>query len=179
MHFPVCDLEKGEEMKALIAAVKAAGDSIGGTVETATLGLPAGFGSPHLDSLEGRIARYLFGIPAVKGVAFGDGFALAAMRGSVANDCYRLENDTVVTATNHNGGILGGLATGMPLLVTTALKPTPSIALPQKTLNFATGKVETLEIKGRHDPCVVPRAAIVVTSAVALALTEAALEEGW
>lgn len=145
-------------------------DSVGGVVECAAVGLPVGLGSPMFDGVENVIASILFGIPAVKGVEFGDGFGAATLRGSQHNDPYRMDGGRVVTETNHAGGILGGITTGMPLLVRAAIKPTPSIAQTQRTVNLSTGVDAQLSIQGRHDPCIVPRAVPVVESAVALAL---------
>lgn len=173
--FPVLDDARGEEMKAAVLAAAAEGDSAGGVLETAVLGLPAGLGSPWFDTVEGLLAHALFSIPAVKGVEFGDGFALADMRGSQANDRFRMEDGKVVTTTNHNGGINGGLTNGMPLVFRTAVKPTPSIAAPQRTLDLGTGEETELQIAGRHDPCIAPRARAVqdaITAFVMLDLLE-------
>lgn len=173
--FPVLDEAKGEEMKAAVLAAAREGDSAGGVLETAVLGLPAGLGAPWFDTAEGLLAHALFSIPAVKGVEFGDGFALAELRGSRANDAFRMEEGRVITATNHNGGINGGLTNGMPLIFRTAVKPTPSISAPQRTLDLATGEETELRITGRHDPCIVPRARAVqdaVTAFVVLDLLE-------
>ena len=173
--FPVLDEARGEAMKAAVLAAAAEGDSVGGVLETAVLGLPAGLGAPWFDTVEGLLSHALFSIPAVKGVEFGDGFALAELRGSQANDPFRMENGRVVTESNHNGGINGGLTNGMPLIFRTALKPTPSIAAPQRTLNLATGEETELRISGRHDPCIAPRARAVqdaVTAFVMLDLLE-------
>ena len=173
--FPVLDEARGEAMKAAVLAAAAEGDSVGGVLETAVLGLPAGLGAPWFDTVEGLLSHALFSIPAVKGVEFGDGFALAELRGSQANDPFRMENGRVVTEGNHNGGINGGLTNGMPLIFRTAVKPTPSIAAPQRTLNLATGEETELRITGRHDPCIAPRARAVqdaVTAFVMLDLLE-------
>ena len=173
--FPVLDEARGEAMKAAVLAAAAEGDSVGGVLETAVLGLPAGLGAPWFDTVEGLLSHALFSIPAVKGVEFGDGFALAELRGSQANDPFRMENGRVVTESNHNGGINGGLTNGMPLIFRTAVKPTPSIAAPQRTLNLATGEETELRISGRHDPCIAPRARAVqdaVTAFVVLDLLE-------
>lgn len=173
--FPVLDEAQGEAMKAAVLAAAAEGDSVGGVLETAVLGLPAGLGAPWFDTVEGLLSHALFSIPAVKGVEFGDGFALAELRGSQANDPFRMENGRVVTESNHNGGINGGLTNGMPLIFRTAVKPTPSIAAPQRTLNLATGEETELRISGRHDPCIAPRARAVqdaVTAFVVLDLLE-------
>ena len=173
--FPVLDEARGEAMKAAVLAAAAEGDSVGGVLETAVLGLPAGLGAPWFDTVEGLLSHARFSIPAVKGVEFGDGFALAELRGSQANDPFRMENGRVVTESNHNGGINGGLTNGMPLIFRTAVKPTPSIAAPQRTLNLATGEETELRISGRHDPCIAPRARAVqdaVTAFVVLDLLE-------
>ena len=147
-------------------------DSVGGVIECAAVGLPAGIGSPMLDSVESRLASILFGVPAVKGVEFGAGFAFAALRGSHANDPFYEENGAVKTETNNNGGVLGGITSGMPLIVRACIKPTPSIGMAQDTLNLRTGKVEPLSIHGRHDPCIVTRAAPVIEAACAVALAD-------
>ncbi|MDR0884298.1 MAG: chorismate synthase [Oscillospiraceae bacterium] len=172
--FPVNDPAQGATMQEAILAAKRAGDSVGGVVECAVLGLPAGVGAPIFDSLESLIAHAAFAIPALKGIEFGAGFALADMRGSQANDPYISETDGLLrTKTNHNGGILGGLSTGMPLVFRAAFKPTPSIAAAQQTWNSAEGQVTQLQIPGRHDPCVVPRAVPCVEAAAALAILDA------
>lgn len=149
------------------------GDSVGGTVECFVLGLPVGLGEPMFDSLESRISALMFSVPAVKGVEFGDGFALSAMRGSQANDAFYFDEEhRVRTRTNRNGGILGGLSTGMPLTFTAAFKPTPSIRCEQETVDLKNGTDTTLTVGGRHDPCIVRRAVVVVESVAALALLE-------
>ncbi len=173
--FPTVSEERGEAMRAAIREAKAAGDSLGGVVECAVLGLPAGLGDPIFGGMENRIAALIFGIPAVKGIEFGAGFAAAGMFGSEHNDPFALEGGRVVTRTNHAGGILGGITTGMPLRFRAAFKPTPSIAMPQYTLDLAGGKETELRIAGRHDPCIVPRAAPCVEAAAALAVTDALL----
>ena len=170
--FPVLDEDRGRAMQAAILAAGEAGDSVGGVLETAVLGLPAGLGEPWFDSVEGLLSHALFSIPALKGVEFGDGFALAEMTGSRANDPFRMEGDRVVTATNRSGGVNGGITNGMPLVFRTVIKPTPSIALPQQTVNLAAGTDAELEIRGRHDPCIVPRAAVVQDSLTALVLLD-------
>ena len=170
--FGVLDEAAGEGMKAAIEAARAEGDSVGGVLETAVTGLPGGVGEPWFDTVEGVLSHILFSIPAVKGVEFGDGFALAEMRGSTANDPFVVKDGTVTTATNRSGGILGGITTGAPLIVRTAVKPTPSIYKEQKTLDLATMTEAKLLIEGRHDPAIVHRARVVVDSAVALALCD-------
>lgn len=163
-------------MLAEINAAREAGDSIGGMIECAAVGLPVGCGEPMFDGLENRLAQALFAIPAVKGVDFGSGFACAAMRGSAHNDPYYYdESNAVRTRTNHAGGILGGISTGMPIILRVAFKPTPSIALPQESIRFSGGSTE-LSLKGRHDACIVPRAVPCVEAAAALAITDAILE---
>ena len=163
-------------MKAAILAAKADGDSVGGILETCVLGMPAGIGEPWFDSLESLLSHALFSVPAVKGVEFGDGFAMADMRGSQANDAfYYDETGAVRTRTNHNGGINGGITNGMPLVFSTAIKPTPTICMEQETVDIAKGTDTVLASKGRHDPCIVHRARIVIDSVVALVLTDALL----
>jgi len=174
--FPVVDEQQGEKMRELIARAKAEGDSVGGVVECRVRGLPVGLGDGMFDGMESRLGRILFGIPAVKGVEFGDGFALAQMRGSEANDSFTVENGKIVTATNHCGGILGGITDGMPLVFRVALKPTPSIAREQRSVDLQTGEERPLVIEGRHDPCVVPRAVPVVEAAAAIAVYDALLQ---
>ncbi len=170
--FPALDETAGEQMQAAILAAKQDGDSVGGVLETAVLGLPAGVGEPWFDTFEGSLSHILFSVPAVKGVEFGDGFALADMRGSQANDPYQMESGKVVTATNHNGGVIGGITSGMPVVFRTAVKPTPSIAKAQQTVDLSTGENTTLAIKGRHDPAVVHRARIVVDAVTALCVAD-------
>lgn len=171
--FAVLDDNAAEDMKAAIIAAASDGDSVGGVLETAVTGLPVGVGEPWFDSLESTLAHALFSIPAVKGVEFGDGFTLAEMRGSEANDRFVKDGDTVATATNHNGGINGGISNGMPLVIRTAVKPTPTIHKAQHTLNLETGEMTDLIAGGRHDPCIVHRARVVADSMVALTLCDA------
>ena len=168
--FPTLDDEQGEKMQALILAARMDQDSVGGTIECVVTGLPLGLGAPDFDrNAETEFARQLFAIPAVKGLEFGDGFGLGRMRGSEANDPWTVRDGAAATVTNHNGGILGGITTGMPILFRVAVKPTPSIAQPQTTINMLTGEAATIEIQGRHDPCIVHRAVPVVEAAAALA----------
>ena len=174
--FPVVDDAKGAQMRESIAAARAEGDSLGGVVECAVLGLPAGLGDPMFDGMENRIARIVFGIPAVKGLEFGDGFRLAALRGSEANDSYAVENGRLVTVTNHCGGILGGITDGMPLRFRAAIKPPPSIAGEQRSVDLDSMEETILKIEGRHDPCIVPRAVPVVEAAAAVAVYDALLQ---
>ena len=172
MSFAVLDPEKANQMQAAISAARAEGDSVGGILETAVLGLPAGVGEPWFDTLEGVLAHGLFSIPAVKGVEFGDGFGLAALRGSQANDRFTAVDGKITTTTNRAGGILGGISSGMPLRIRTAIKPTPSIYLPQETVDMETRQPATLTIEGRHDPAIVHRARVVADSVVALCLCD-------
>ena len=167
--FPVISDQQGEKMQKEILAAREDMDSIGGTIECVITGLPAGLGDPMFDGIENRLARALFGIPAVKGVEFGDGFALSQMRGSQANDPYCTDSKgNIATKTNRNGGILGGITTGMPVRFRVGIKPTPSIAKPQKTVSLPDGTDTVLEIKGRHDPCIAQRAVPVVEAVAAL-----------
>lgn len=172
-RFAVLDDAAGEAMQAAILAAAADGDSVGGVLETVVTGMPAGVGEPWFDTLESMLSHALFSIPAVKGVEFGDGFALAEMRGSEANDPWILKDGKTQTRTNRNGGINGGISNGMPILFRCAVKPTPSIALPQETVNAEGTKEETLTITGRHDPAIVHRARVVADSVTALTLCDA------
>ncbi len=171
--FPTLDASRGEEMKAAIAAAKAEGDSLGGVVECAVFGLPAGLGGPLFEGLEGRIAALLYAIPAVKGVEFGAGFSSARLRGSENNDAFVLRSGRVETETNRCGGLLGGVTDGMPLLFRAAFKPTPSIAKEQRSVELETMTETTISVSGRHDPCIVPRAVPCVEAAAAIALCDA------
>ncbi|MBO5556843.1 MAG: chorismate synthase [Oscillospiraceae bacterium] len=174
--FPVVDDAAGERMKACIAQAKADGDSVGGVIECAVIGLPAGLGDPMFDGMENRIAAAVFAIPAVKGLAFGAGFDAAGMRGSENNDSFRIAEGRIITATNHCGGILGGITDGMPLTFRVAIKPTPSIAREQDSVNMETGEAAKLTIGGRHDPCIAPRAVPCVEAAAAIAVYDALLQ---
>ena len=176
--FPVVSDEAGEQMKQLILEKKAEGDSIGGVVECVVTGLPAGVGDPMFDGMENRIAGIVFGIPAVKGLEFGDGFAAAEMTGSAHNDPFVVRDGKIATETNHAGGILGGITNGMPVVFRVAFKPTPSIAKPQKSVDLRTMTETELVISGRHDPCIVPRAVPCVEAAAAVAVYDALLEAG-
>ena len=168
--FPVLDPDSAEKMQEAILATKEEGDSVGGILETAIVGLPAGVGEPWFDTFEGTLSHILFSVPAVKGVEFGDGFALADMRGSQANDPLRYEDTSVVAATNHGGGIGGGITGGMPVIFRCAVKPTPSIAKKQQTVDIARQENAELEIRGRHDPAIVHRARIVIDAVTAIAV---------
>lgn len=170
--FAVLDENAAEKMKAAILSAKNDGDSVGGVLETVISGMPAGVGDPWFDSVESMLSHAVFSVPAVKGVEFGDGFALAKMRGSAANDPLRFENGRVVTEKNSNGGINGGITNGMPIIMRCAVKPTPTIFTEQQTVNFKTNENTTIKAKGRHDPCIVHRARIVIDSVCALTLTD-------
>ncbi len=169
--FPVIIDVQGNEMKKQIENAKANGDSVGGIIEAIAINVPAGIGSPIFDGLENSIAQLIFGIPAVKGLEFGAGFESAKLTGSENNDeFYVNDKGYVVTRTNNHGGILGGISSGMPITLRVAVKPTPSISKPQETVDYSAMKNETLEIKGRHDPCIVPRAVPAVEAALNIAL---------
>ncbi len=164
--FPVLDPGAASKMQKEIARVRALGDSIGGRIECAVTGLPAGIGEPMFGGAESRISQILFGIPAVKGVEFGD----TQIYGSMNNDAFQIKDGKISTATNHSGGILGGITSGMPVLFTVSVKPTPSIAQTQRTLDLKAGTETALRVHGRHDPCIVPRAVPVVEAAAAIAV---------
>ncbi len=174
-EFPVVNDERGTAMRELIAAMRAEGDSVGGIVECVVTGLPVGLGDPMFGGMENRIAAIIFGIPAVKGLEFGAGFTAARMSGSENNDAYEFRNGAVTAKTNNAGGILGGITNGMPLTFRAAFKPTPSIAKAQNSVNLETNENTVLEITGRHDPCIVPRAVPVVEAAAAIAVYDALL----
>lgn len=171
--FPTLNEAAAAEMLLAIERARACGDSVGGEIETAIAGLPAGIGSPMAEGIESRLAQILFSVPAIKGVAFGAGFALCGMRGSEANDAFLMENGAVRTRTNHNGGLLGGITTGMPVVFRAAVKPTPSIATEQRTVDLASMADSKISVQGRHDPCIVPRALPAVEAAAAFALLDA------
>ena len=173
--FPVLNKDAGIKMKEAIAEAKANGDSVGGLIECITTGLPAGIGEPMFGGMESKIAQIVYGIPAVKGLNFGTGFAGAYMRGSENNDEYYIEDGKVKTKRNYAGGILGGITNGMPLVFEVAVKPTPSISRPQMSISLSTMEETELTIKGRHDPCIVPRAVPVIEAAAAIAIFDAIL----
>lgn len=168
--FPTLDKDAGEKMRQRIAQAAQQGDSVGGVIECRITGLPAGLGEPMFGGVESKIAQIVYGIPAVKGVEFGIGFAVADRTGSHCNDPFIHSSAHLATATNHCGGILGGITDAMPVLFRVAFKPTPSIAMPQQTANCRTGEQGELCITGRHDPCIVPRAVPVVEAAAAIAI---------
>ncbi len=170
--FAVLNEGAGERMRALIESAAAEGDSVGGVLETAVVGVPAGVGEPWFDTLEGVIAHAVFSVPAVKGIEFGAGFDAADMRGSECNDALSLSGGVVVTETNNSGGINGGISSGMPIVFRTAVKPTPSIFKPQKTVDILKHEEAVLELRGRHDPAVVHRARAVVDAVTAIAVAD-------
>lgn len=173
---PVLRREAGESMRLQILDAKEKGDSVGGIIECAAVGLPAGLGDPMFDGIENRIAAIVFGIPGVKGVEFGSGFAAAAYNGSENNDSFYMDGEKVKTRTNNCGGILGGITNGMPVIFRAAFKPTPSIGKEQESVSISRLENTVLHIKGRHDPCIVPRAVPCVEAAAAIALYDAYLD---
>ena len=177
-ELPCIDPQAAALMHTTILSAKKRLDSVGGAVECAVYGVPAGIGDPMFDGIENRIAHIAFGIPAVKGLEFGAGFKVASMYGSQNNDAYRMSNGRVCCQTNHAGGALGGITTGAPIVFRVALKPTPSIAQEQQSVSLPDGTDTPLSVKGRHDPCIVARAVPVVEAAAALAVLDALLEDG-
>ena len=174
----VVDPAAGERMREAILAAKSDCDSVGGAIECFATGLPAGLGDPMFDGVENRLARAIWGVPAVRGVEFGAGFAAASMRGSAHNDAYRAQDGRIVTETNRHGGVLGGITTGMPIVVRVAIKPTASIAQEQDSVSISRNENETLAVRGRHDPCIVPRAVPCIEAAVAVVLYDLLSERG-
>ena len=174
--FPVLDEAAEDAMRAVVMQARSEGDSVGGVVECIVTGLPAGVGDPMFGGVEGRLAAALFGIPAVKGVEFGAGFEVARMRGSENNDPFVVKEGKIVTTTNHAGGILGGITTGMPVVFRLAFKPTPSISREQDSISLSRGAGEKLSVEGRHDPCIVPRAVPVAEATAALVLLDMLLD---
>ena len=174
--FPVLNDGAGERMQDAILAARQAQDSVGGIIECAVIGLPAGLGTPMFDGMENRLAAALFGIPAVKGVEFGAGFAAASMHGSENNDPFIMEDGQIAAATNHAGGILGGITTGMPVTFRLAMKPTPSISRPQRTVSLSRREEAELVIHGRHDPCIAHRAVPVAEAVAAAVVLDVLLE---
>ena len=164
-------------MQEAILAAKKQGDSVGGIVEVYAEGMPPGFGGPMYDGAESILAPIFFGIPAVKGVEFGAGFSASQLRGSQNNDAFRMQDGKVVTQTNHHGGILGGITSGMPIIARLAFKPTPSIAQEQQSVSLTKGENANLSITGRHDPCVVLRAVPICEAALAIGLLDIIMEE--
>lgn len=168
--FPVFDESIGALMQSKIEEVRLQGDSLGGGIECIVHGMPVGIGDGMFDGIENRLSVAVFGVPAVKGIEFGNGFACMALRGSENNDAYCLRNGKVQTLTNRHGGILGGISSGMPIVFRVAIKPTPSISLPQQSVSLAQNKEVPLSIEGRHDPCIVPRAVPCIEAATAITL---------
>ncbi len=175
--FPTLDLDLGERMGEVILSAKADGDSVGGVIECAAVGVDAGLGGPLFEGLESRLAALAFGVPAVRGIEFGRGFAAADMRGSEHNDPFVIQDGSVRTKTNNAGGIVGGISNGMPIVFRVAMKPTPSIAREQESVSVSRMESERLTIGGRHDPCVAVRAVPVFEAVMALAILDA-MEEG-
>jgi len=172
-QLPVLDDVQGVAMINLIEEVRGQGDSVGGVIQGIVLGLPVGLGDPMLGGVESRLASLLYGIPAVKGVSFGDGFASCRCRGSEHNDALCVSPDGQVrTVTNHGGGVVGGITNGMPMVFHVGIKPTPSISLPQRSVNLETMEEETIVLSGRHDPAIVPRAVVAVEAAAAIAVMD-------
>lgn len=172
MHLPVLTAGLDAQMEAAAMAAREECDSIGGVIECMVTGLPAGLGAPFFDSVESEISHLMFSVPAVKAVEFGEGFGFASLRGSQANDAFRMADGQVVTETNHSGGINGGITNGMPVIFRCAIRPTPSIAQKQQTISLKTGENAELEIHGRHDPCILPRAVPVIEAMTAIAILD-------
>ena len=175
--FPVLDINAGEQMKQLIESVRLEGDSIGGIIECSAIGLKAGLGEHMFDGIENRISSAIFGIPAVKGIEFGNGFECASLCGSQNNDAFITDGTSITTRTNNCGGILGGMTTGMPLVFRAAMKPTPSIYKEQDSVDMVSMHPAKLSIRGRHDPCVVVRAVPVFEAVTAIALCDIILDK--
>jgi chorismate synthase len=173
------DLACAEKMEEAIINARKEGDSLGGVIECLALNMPAGIGDPLFDSLDADLAKAVFAVPAVKGVEFGTGFKAAELRGSENNDAFLVKNGKVATVTEHAGGILGGLSSGMPIIIRVAIKPTPSIANEQKTVNLSSQENATIKVKGRHDPCVVPKAVPAVEASVAITLVDHMIRAGY
>ncbi len=172
------DLSSVDAMRSVILAAKADGDSVGGVVECSAYGVPPGLGEPFFNNLDGELARAIFSIPAVKGVEFGAGFAVSAMKGSESNDPFDTRDGRIVALTNNAGGILGGLSSGMPIVMRVAFKPPSSIAKEQLTVDLSSMEQTTLQVAGRHDPCIVPKAVPVVEAVVALVLADHLMRSG-
>lgn len=170
--FPVLDRAKEEKMLAVIEEARKRGDSVGGVIECAVVGAPIGLGDPMFDGVENKIAQIVFGIPAIKGIEFGAGFESSRLYGSENNDPYEVVDGKIRTKTNHSGGILGGITSGMPIIFRAAVKPTPSIGIEQDSVNLKTIENEKLTVSGRHDPCIVPRAVPCIEAAAAIAILD-------
>lgn len=175
--FPLLDASKEAPMRERITQARKAGDSVGGVIECAAVGVPAGVGSPFFGSVESVVSQLLFSVPAVKAVEFGDGMTMAALCASQANDAMHYQDGKVVCESNHNGGVTGGITNGMPIILRAAVKPTPSIAVAQQTVDLSKQENTTLIVDGRHDPCIVPRAVVVIESVLAIALCELMMDD--
>jgi chorismate synthase len=173
------DLACAEKMEEAIINARKEGESLGGVIECIALNMPAGIGEPLFDALDSDLAKALFGVPAVKGVEFGAGFKAAELTGSQNNDAFLLKNGKVLTSTENAGGILGGLSSGMPIMIRVAIKPTPSIAKEQKTINLSSMENAAISVKGRHDPCVVPKAVPAIEATVAITLVDHLIRSGF
>lgn len=171
-QYPTINDEVFMKMQEVIEEARLNQDSVGGMIECAIINVPAGIGNPFFDSIESHLSQLLFSIPAVKSVSFGLGEKITQLYGSEANDSYYYDNDIVKAKTNHNGGILGGISNGMPIIFRVGIKPTPSISKKQNTVNVKTNENTVLEVKGRHDPCIVPRAIVVVEAMAALGILD-------
>lgn len=176
-RFPLLDPALESSMRELVEAARLEQDSTGGAIECAATGVRAGIGSPFFGSVESVVSQLAFSVPAVKAVEFGDGYALSAMRGSQSNDAMHMEDGRVRCLSNHNGGVTGGITNGMPIVLRAAIKPTPSIARPQQSVDLSASADVQLSIAGRHDPCIVPRAVVVIESILAIALCELAMDD--
>lgn len=170
--FPVIEDEKGIEMKNKISDLKSKGDSIGGIIECAVIGVPAGIGDPIFDNVESKISSIIFGIPGIKGIEFGSGFSGTKLEGSINNDCFLFGDKGICTSTNNHGGVLGGISSGMPIIFKAAFKPTPSIKKVQNTVNLKSQVNCQISVQGRHDPCIAVRAPVIVESAAAIAILD-------
>jgi chorismate synthase len=173
------DLACAEKMEEAIINARKEGESLGGAIECIALNMPAGIGEPLFDALDADLAKALFGVPAVKGVEFGAGFRAAELTGSQNNDAFLLKNGKIMTSTENAGGILGGLSSGMPIMIRVAVKPTPSIAKEQKTVNLSSMEEAAISVKGRHDPCVVPKAVPAIEASVAITLADHLIRSGY
>jgi chorismate synthase len=172
------DEQTAAKMREAVLAARSEGDSVGGVIECTVLNLPVGVGEPLFDAIDAELAKIVFGIPAVKGVEFGAGFKVSELKGSENNDQYTVTDGKIATITNNSGGVLGGMSTGMPLLLRVAFKPPSSIAKQQRTVNLSEMKEASLEVRGRHDPCVVPKAVPVVQSMVAIGVADLMIRGG-
>ncbi len=173
------DLASAQMMEDAIVSAKKAGDSLGGIIECVLQNVPAGVGEPLFDALDADLAKAVFIVPAVKGVEFGAGFKIAELKGSEANDAFKMQKNRIIAKTNVSGGILGGLSSGMPIVFRAAIKPTPSIAVEQETIDLSIMKNSSIKVGGRHDPCVVPKAVPVIESVAAITLVDHMIRSGF